>query len=82
MEAVQRKSKRAKMVITDEYMHAVALKSLLQSGEYETETRELSKLQESQHTCTKWETTFREDYVAKRLSEAAREGEEKTLVVL
>ena len=36
MEAVQHKSKRAKLVITDEYMHAVALKSLLQSGEYET----------------------------------------------
>ena len=26
MEAAQRKSKRAKLVITDEYMHAVALK--------------------------------------------------------
>ena len=45
MEAAQRKSKRAKLVITDEYMHAVELKSLLQSGEYETETREWSKLQ-------------------------------------
>ena len=42
MEAVQRKSKRAKLVITDEYMHAVALKPLLQSGEYETATREWS----------------------------------------
>ena len=40
MEAVQRKYKRAKLVIHDEYMHAVALKSLLQSGEYETETWE------------------------------------------
>ena len=39
MEAAQRKSKRAKLIIHDEYMHAVALKLLLQSGKYETETR-------------------------------------------
>ena len=32
MEAAQRKSKRAKLVINDEYLHAVALKFLLQSG--------------------------------------------------
>ena len=36
MEAAQRKSKRSKLVINDEYLHAVALKLLLQSGEYET----------------------------------------------
>ena len=47
MKAAQRKSKRAKLVINDEYLHAVALKSLLQSGEYETETREWSKLPEA-----------------------------------
>ena len=46
MEAAQPKSKRAKLVIHDEYMQAVALKLLLQSGEYETETRECSKLPE------------------------------------
>ena len=44
MEAAQRKSKRAKLVINNEYLHAVALKSLLQSGEYETESWEWSKL--------------------------------------
>ena len=77
MEAMQRKSKRAKLVITDKYMHAVALKLLLQSGEYETETHEWSKLQESQQTWKKWKTNFREAYVAKRRFEAAREGEEK-----
>ena len=33
MEAVQHKSKCAKLVIHDEYMHDVVLKSLLQSGE-------------------------------------------------
>ena len=33
MEAAQRKSKRAKLVINDDYLHAVALKSLLQSVE-------------------------------------------------
>ena len=38
MEAAQRKSKRAKLVINDDYLHAVALKLLLHSGEYETET--------------------------------------------
>ena len=44
MEATQRKSKRAKLVINNEYLHAVALKSLLQSGEYETESWDWSKL--------------------------------------
>ena len=33
-EAAQLKSKRAKRVIKNDYLHAVALKSLLQSGEY------------------------------------------------
>ena len=82
MEAAQRESKRAKLVINDKYMHTVALKLLLQSGEYETETQEWSKLQETQQTWTKWKTTFREAYVAKRRSESAREGEENPLVVL
>ena len=50
MEAAQRKSKRAKLVINDEYLHAVALKLLLQSGEYETETLEWSKLPEDKQT--------------------------------
>ena len=50
MEAAQRKSKRAKLVINDEYLHAVALKLLLKSGEYETETREWSKLPEVKQT--------------------------------
>ena len=50
MEAAQRKSKRAKIVINDEYLHAVALKYLLQSGEYETKTREWSKLLEDKQT--------------------------------
>ena len=40
MEVSQRKYKREKLVIQDEYMHAVELKSLLQSGEYETKTRD------------------------------------------
>ena len=39
MEVAQCKSKRAKLVISDEYLHAVALKLLLQLGEYETETQ-------------------------------------------
>ena len=39
MEAAQQKSKRSKLVIHDEYMHAVALKFMIQSCEYETETR-------------------------------------------
>ena len=38
MEAAQQKPKQAKIVIHDNYMHAVAMKLLLQSGEYETET--------------------------------------------
>ena len=40
MEAAQRKSKRAKLEVQDEYMHVVELKSLLKPGEYKTETRE------------------------------------------
>ena len=50
MEAAQRRSKRAKLVIHDKYMHAVALKSLIHSGEYKTETRECSKLPDDQQT--------------------------------
>ena len=38
MEAAQRKCKRTKLVIIDEYLHALVLKSLLQSGENDTET--------------------------------------------
>ena len=77
MEAAQRKSKRAKLVINNEYLHAVALKSLLQSGEYETETREWSKLPEAKQTWDDWKTTFCAAYVPMRRSEAVREGEQK-----
>ena len=68
MEAAQRKYKRAKIVINNEYLHAVALKYLLQSGEYETETREWSKLPEEKQTLAEWKTTFFAAYVAKRQS--------------
>ena len=74
MEEAQRKDKRAKLVIQDEYMHAVALKLLLKSGEYETETKEWSKLPHDQQTWTAWKTMFREAYVAKIWAEAAMEG--------
>ena len=77
MEAAQSKLKRAKLVINDEYLHAVALKSLLQPGEYETETWEWLKLPEANQTWDNWKTTFRAAYVAKRRSKAVREGEQK-----
>ena len=77
MEAAQRKSKRAKLVKQDKYMHAMALKSLLQPGEYETETREWSELPDDQQNWTARKTTFREAYVAKIQPKAAREGEDK-----
>ena len=77
MEAAQQKPKREKLVIHDEYMHAVALKLLPQSGEYKMETREWSKLPQDQQNWAAWKTTFREAYSAKRRDEAAREGEEK-----
>ena len=77
MEAAQRKSKRAKIVINDNYLHAVALKFLLRSREYETETQEWSKLSEADQTWDDWKTKFRAAYVAKRRSEAVREGEQK-----
>ena len=78
MEAAHRKSKRAKLVINDKYLHAVALKLLLQSGEYETEIRGWSKLPEDDQTWEDKKTMFHTAYVAKRRSEAAREGEQKT----
>ena len=59
-------------------MHAVALKSLIQPGEYETETREWLKLPDDQQNWTAWKTTFRGAYVAKRRAEAAMEREDKT----
>ena len=46
-------------------------------GEYETETQEWSKLPEADQTWDDWKTTFRGAYVAKRRSEAVREGEQK-----
>ena len=77
MDAAHRKSKRAKLIINDKYLHAVVLKLLLQSVEYRTETQEWSKLPEDEQTWSEWKTTFRAAYVAKRRAEAAREGEEK-----
>ena len=71
MEVARQKSKREKLVIHDKYMHNVALKLLLQSGEYETETQEWSKLPDDQQTLTAWKATFRKVYVAKRRAEAA-----------
>ena len=77
MEAVQQRSKSAKLVIHDEYMHDVALKLLLQPGEYEMETQEWSNLPEDKQNCLERKTTFWAAYVAKRRAEAAQEGEEK-----
>ena len=53
------------------------MKSLLQSGEYETETQEWPKLPEADQTWDDWKTTFHAAYVVKRCSEAVREGEQK-----
>ena len=64
MEAAQLKSKREKTVINDKYLHALALKSLLQSGEYETETREWSKLLDDEQTWAERNITFLAAYVA------------------
>ena len=77
VEAAQRKSKRAKLVINYVYLHDVALKSLLQSGEYETEFREWLKLPEDKQTWADWKAMFCAAYVAKRRLEAAREVEQK-----
>ena len=77
MEAAQRKSKRSKLVIQDECMHAVVLKLLLKLGECGTKTREWSKLPDDQQTWVAWKTIFQEAYVAKRWAEVAREGEYK-----
>ena len=53
------------------------MKLLLQSGEYETETREWTKLPEADQTWEDWKTTLRAAYVAKRRTEAVREGDQK-----
>ena len=58
-------------------MHDVALKLLLKSGEYDTETREWLNLTDYQQTWRAWKTAFKEAYVAKRRSEAARDVEDK-----
>ena len=52
----------------------MALKSLLQSGEYETETQEWSKLPDYEQTHPERKMTFRSACVVKRREEAAREG--------
>ena len=77
MEAAQQNSKLEKLEIQDNYMHDVALKLLLKSGEYETKAREWSKIPDDKQTWTAWKTAFREAYVEKRRAEAAREGEDK-----
>ena len=77
MESAQKKSTQEKLVIHDEYMHAVAIKSLLQSGEYKMKKQEWSKIQEVQQTWVAWKTTFREAYVVKRRAEDAQKGKEK-----
>ena len=66
MEAAQTKSKRAKIEVRDDYMQSVALESLLKLGEYETETREWSKLPKKQQKWTAWKMKSREAYVAKQ----------------
>ena len=63
-------------------MHAVALKLLLQSAEYGTETQEWSKLPEDRKTWSEWKKNFREAYVSKVRTEAAREGEKNRLEAL
>ena len=73
MELAQQKSKWTKPSIQDKYMHAVALKSLLKLGEYETETRVWSELSDYQKTRATWKAMFREAYVVKRRAEGARE---------
>ena len=80
MEAAQRNSKRSKLVIQDEYIHAVALKLLPKLGEYETEMWEWLKIPDDQKTWTAWNFSPREAYVAKRRAEAAREGGDKPFV--
>ena len=62
---------------TGDYIHDVALKSLLQSGEYKTETREWSKFPDDQQTRMAWKTTFREAYGENQRAEVAREEEVK-----
>ena len=52
--------KQRKLVIYDDYMHALALKLLLQTGEYKTETQEWPKIQEDQRSWAVWKTTFQE----------------------
>ena len=77
METAQQNSKRAKLLIQDKYMHTVALKLLLKSGEFEAETREWLKLPYEHQIWTAWKTTFMEAYLAKIRAEAARELEDK-----
>ena len=76
MEAAQQNSKQEKLVIHDEYMYAVVIKFLLKSGEYETKTREWSKIPDDQQTWTVWKTISREAYVAKRRPK--QPGKDKT----
>ena len=78
MEAAHQKSKRAKLEIQDECMHDVALKFLIKYCDYETETREWSKIPNDQQTWMAWKTTFRDAYVAKWRDKAVRQGKEKT----
>ena len=72
MESAQQKSMREYRTII---FYAVALKSLIQSGDYETKMREWSKLPNIQKTWMALKTNFREAYEAKQHTKAAQEGE-------
>ena len=82
MEAAQRKYKRAKLVIHDEYMHAMALKSLLQSGEYAMETWEWSKLPEEKQTWSEWKRLSRRLTLRSDAQRLPGKGKKNPLMVL
>ena len=69
MEAAQSKANRANILITDKYIHALALQTFFASNEYEVDTREWEKLPAQEQTWKEGKKKFCVEYAEKKRGE-------------
>ena len=74
MEAAQRKYVRTPLPVTELVMQAIAFRAILASGEHPKNMREWQNLTPADQTWDKWKTKLLLDYVAKELSNKARDA--------
>ena len=78
MEAAQSKANRANILITDKYIHALALQTFFASNEYEVDTREWEKLPAQEQTWTECNKKFRAAYDENQRGEKSRDAVDQT----